>query len=111
MRERPGPPAEDRRTDPRYPIRVPVEYQHPTVVGRGTTGDISLSGVRVEEASFRIRVGAAVTLRFSFFPGSEELWFPASVVRHTGDGFAVHFEDLEDEQVAVLSRALPGAVD
>lgn len=101
-----GPP-DDRRVDPRFPIRVPVEYQHPTVVGRGTTWDISYSGARVEGASFRIRVGAGVMLRFSFFPGSFETWFPANVVRHTTSGFAVHFEELEDDQLAILRRALP----
>ena len=99
-------PSEDRRIDPRFAIRVPVEYQHPTVIGRGTTWDVSLSGVRVEGASFRIRVGAGVMLRFSFFPGSFEIWFPANVVRHTADGFAVRFEELEDDQVAILQRAL-----
>lgn len=108
MRSRPDEPPGDRRIDPRYPIRVPTEYQHPSVVGRGTTWDVSLSGVRIADATFQIRVGAGVMIRFSFFPGSFETWFPANVVRHTNDGFAVRFEPLSEDQIAVLRRALPG---
>ena len=63
--------------------------------------------MRVAGVTFQIRVGAGVMLRFSFFPGSFETWFSANVVRHTADGFAVHFENLADDQAAILRRALP----
>ena len=101
-----GPPA---RIEPRHEIRVPVEYQHPTVVGKGTSRDVSLSGARIDEVSFPIRVGAGVMVRFSFFPGSLETWFPGDVVRHTSDGFAVRFVDLDRAHLEILRRALTGA--
>ncbi len=37
----------ERRIAPRYRIRVPVQYEQASVTGRGTTWDISASGVHV----------------------------------------------------------------
>ena len=100
-------PLEERRIAPRFDLRVPVEYQHPTIVGQGTTWNLSLSGVHIASASFPIRQGAGVMARFWFFPGSSDTWFPGEVVRHTRDGFAVRFVDLAPEHLEILHEALP----
>ncbi len=101
------PSLEERRIAPRFDLRVPVKYQHPTIVGQGTTWNVSLSGVRIAGASFQIRVGAGVMVRFSFFPGSSDTWFRGDVVRHTSDGFAVRFVELDPEHLEILRKALP----
>ena len=105
-RKRTSSPPE-RRVAPRYAVRVPVEYQHPAIVGRGTSWDISSSGVRVVDVTVPIRVGAGIMLRFSFFPESQDTWFPGDVVRHTKNGFAVEFADLEPAHLDILGRVLP----
>jgi hypothetical protein len=52
-------------------------------------------------------VGSGVIISFSFFPGSFDTWFPAEVVRHTKDGFAIRFSHLGKRQLEILRRALP----
>jgi len=97
-----------RRVARRYEIRVPVEYEQNQQQGSGTTWNLSVSGVLIERASARVDVGGRLELRFSFFPGSFDTRFPANVVRHTPDGFAVQFDVLETDQIRLLNRALPG---
>jgi hypothetical protein len=109
-------PGEERRIATRYDIRVPVEYVrdpvesgYSTLIGRGTTWDVSLSGVRLSQPTLPIVVGSGVIISFSFFPGSFDTWFPAEVTRHTKDGFAIRFVHLEKRQHEILRRALPSA--
>lgn len=103
----------ENRVAPRYEIRVPVEYHADTTTGRGTTANVSRSGVRIAKgaAAPEVIVGAGMTLRFSFFAGSFDTPFEAEVVRHTDDGFAVQFRSLDGEQRELLRQALPGRDD
>jgi hypothetical protein len=97
-----------RRAARRYDIRVPVEYeQEEDAQGRGTTWNLSISGVRIENAAPRVDVGHRLALRFSFFPGSFETPIPGNVVRLTDGGFAVQFDVLDIDQIRLLNRALP----
>ncbi len=100
----------ERRIAPRYRIRVPVEYEQAAATGRGTTWDVSTSGVHVamSHASPSLLIGSEVKLRFSFFMGSFAVAFPANVVRHTPDGFAVQFDRLGPTHRDLLRQALPG---
>lgn len=107
-------PQEEKRIAPRYDIRVPIEYvrdpmesRYSTLIGHGTTWDVSLSGVRLSQTTLPAVVGSGVIISFSFFPGSFDTWFSAEVVRHTKDGFAIRFSHLEKRQIEILRRALP----
>ncbi len=99
----------ERRIAPRYRVRVPVEYEQASVTGRGTTWDISASGVHVSmrHASSALSIGSEVKLRFSFFAGSFDTAFPANVVRQTPEGFAVQFDPLGSAHRDLLRQALP----
>jgi len=88
-----------------------VESGYSTLVGRGTTWDVSRSGVRLSQTTLPIVVGSGVIISFSFFPGSFDTWFPAEVARHTKDGFAIRFVQLEKRQLEILQRALPNQGD
>ncbi len=103
----------ERRIAPRYRIRVPVEYEQASATGRGTTWDVSTSGVHVAmshaSASSPLSIGSEVKLRFSFFVGSFDVAFPANVVRHTPEGFAVQFDRLGSAHRDLLRQALPVA--
>lgn len=99
----------ENRIAPRFEIRVPVEYQYDAATGRGTTANVSTSGVRIAMTarSPQLSVGSGLTLRFSFFAGSFDTPFAANVVRHTDDGFAVQFDTLDGQQRNLLRQALP----
>ncbi len=83
-----------------------MEYDHDAETGRGFTKDVSLSGVRIEQASLAVPIETDLRLRFSFFLGSFDTLFRGEVVRHTTDGFAVEFGSLDGAQLEILRRAL-----
>ncbi len=97
--------VEERRAAPRLSIQVPTEYEN-SHTGSGFTKNVSLSGVRIEHASLSLAIQTEIGLRFSFFMGSFDTVFPGTVVRHTEDGFAVHFGDMGEAQLGVLRRVL-----
>ncbi len=102
--------TKDRRAAPRLRIQAPMEYGQDAETGRGFTKDVSLSGVRIEQASLAVPIETDLRLRFSFFLGSFDTLFRGEVVRHTTDGFAVQFRSLDEAQLEILRRALePGA--
>ena len=93
---------------PRFEIRIPVECQFESETVSGTTANVSTTGVRIAGVSASTRqVGSGLTMRFSFFVGSFDTPFGASVVRHTNDGFAAHFSALDGRQRELLRQALP----
>ncbi len=94
---------EEKRTAPRFFVQVPTDYEN-SHAGRGLTENLSLSGVLIESASSSIQVQSEVRLRFAFFIGSSNTVFRGTVVRHTSDGFAVHFGDMDEAQLGVLRR-------
>ncbi len=97
---------EEQRAAPRSSIQVPTEYEN-SHMGSGFTKNVSISGVRIENASVSIAIQTQIRLRFSFFKGSFDTIFQGTVVRHTGDGFAVQFGDMGEAQLEVLRRILP----
>ncbi len=97
--------VEQRRAAPRFTIQVPTEYEN-SQMGSGLTENVSISGVRIENASVSIAIQTEIRLRFSFFKGSFDTLFRGTVVRHTGPGFAVQFSDMDKGQIKVLHRAL-----
>ena len=102
--------TEDRRAATRLRIQAPVEYGQDAEAGRAFTKDVSLSGVRIEQASLAMPIETELRLRFSFFLSSFETLFRGKVVRHTTDGFAVQFGSLDVAQLEILRTALrPGA--
>ncbi len=84
-----------------------MEYEDHSLTGRGFTANISVSGVRIEQASQPVPIGMQLGLRFSFFHGSFEAQFGAEVVRHSEDGFAVRFGSLDKASLNILRTALP----
>ncbi len=103
-------PTQERRVERRLRIQAPMEYGQDAETGRGFTEDVSLSGVRIEQASLAVPIETELQLRFSFFLGSFETLFRGKVVRHTTDGFAIQFGSLDVAQLEVLHTALrPGA--
>ena len=82
-----------------------TEYEG-SYVGNGFTENVSLSGALIEYASRSIPIKTEVRLRFSFFVGSFDTVFQGTVVRHTEDGFAVHFRDMDEAQLNVLRKFL-----
>ena len=98
--------VEQRREARRFIIQAPTEYKN-SQTGSGFTENVSISGVRIENASVSIAIQTEIRLRFSFFMGSFDTMFQGTVVRHTGDGFAVQFGDIGEAQLEVLRRILP----
>ncbi len=98
--------VEQRREARRFIIQAPTEYED-SQTGSGLTENVSISGVRIENASVSTAIQTQIRLRFSFFMGSFDTLFQGTVVRHTGDGFAVQFGDMGEAQLAVLRRILP----
>ncbi len=97
--------VEERRVAPRFSVQVLTEYED-SYMGSGLTENVSLSGVRIEHASRSIPIQTEIRLRFSFFIGSFDTEFQGTVIRHTGDGFAVQFGDMDEAQLVVLRRSL-----
>jgi hypothetical protein len=96
----------ERRAAPRYPLQAPVEFND-GAGGTGTTENISVSGVLIEDSTFQVEVRSDVILHFSFFAGSFGIPFLGTVVRHSSGGFAVRFFELGSPQREVLREALP----
>jgi hypothetical protein len=97
----------NRRVARRFDIHVPVEFTTSSGEGTGMTGNVSMSGARIDSASAQPSAGTPLELRFSFFVGSFETAFPCRWVRLTEDGFAVEFSGLEPGQQLLLRSALP----
>ena len=102
--------VEERRAAPRFSVQVPTEYEN-SHMGSGLTENVSLSGVLIEPASRSIAIQTEIGMRFSFFIGSFGTVFQGTVVRHTEDGFAVQFIDMDEAQLEVLRKILPEESD
>ncbi len=93
----------EKRTAQRFQVQVPTDYED-SHAGSGLTENLSLSGALIEPASTSIEIQTEVQLRFAFFIGSSNTVFRGTVVRHTSDGFAVHFGYMDEAQLRVLRR-------
>ncbi len=97
--------VEEQRAAPRVSVQVPTEYEN-SHTGSGVTENVSVSGVLIDHASRSMAIQTAIRLRFSFFIGSFDTVFHGTVIRQTGDGFAVQFGDMDQVQLEVLRRIL-----
>ncbi len=95
--------VEEQHREPRFIVEVPTEYEN-SDGGSGFTENVSLSGALIEHASTSVPIQTELRLRFSFFIGSFDTAFHGTVVRHTKDGFAVQFGDMDEIQLGVLRR-------
>ncbi len=93
----------EKRAATRFLVQVPTDYEN-SHAGSGLTENLSLSGVLIEPASTSIKIQTEIQLRFAFFIGSSNTVFRGTVVRHTSDGFAVHFGDMDEAQLGVIRR-------
>ncbi len=97
-----------RRIAPRYRLEVPVRISTDQRRGEGTTGNMSASGVLVENSNMRPPDGLKIELKFAFFPNSPPISILAEVVRTTeSGGFAARFCDLDWRMQRVLRAILP----
>jgi hypothetical protein len=85
-----------------------MEYEDHSVTARGLTKNVSLSGVLIGQTSSPVPIGANLRLRFSFFLGSFATPLSGKVVRHAEEGFAIEFTSLEEAELEILRKALPG---
>ena len=100
--------AVERRRAPRFRLCGPAQFEAQGAHGHGMVADVSLTGVRIEEASCVPSLRSPISLHWSYQPGSFEVELTGQVVRHTETGFAVDFSDLTDRAQELLYAALPG---
>ena len=98
----------NRRTEQRFELRIPVDYESCGIQSKGLLWDISTTGARIEQAS-QPQLGTEVKLTLAFFPGATPVALRGEVVRQTESGFAVKFHHLDPRTKQLLSVALPRA--
>ena len=95
--------AEERRIEERKTVNIPA-----TVIVReaplpARILDLSASGARIEDCEQRPEEGTPISLKFSFFEGTDPQTLPAKVVRETSTGgFAVEFQRLDPRTKEIL---------
>jgi hypothetical protein len=85
------PDPRERRRAPRVEAPSPVYFTAGRQEGVGVLADLSLTGARIEDASPRLRPGAATTLLLELRQDSFTVEVPGRVVRETETGFAIEF--------------------
>ncbi len=96
----------ERRTTPQLPVSVPVIVELGDLSHEAVLCDISLSGGRVEQTSFRPPLGCEIVLTFTFSLDAPAFEVIGRVVRITEpSSFAIQFESLD----AGLKEVLEGA--
>jgi hypothetical protein len=99
----------NRRKTPRFKTRFDALYSSGAQEGAGVLGEISYSGVRLEETSIRPEIGTRVTL-YIFVRPVQPFELAGEVVRHTERGFALAIDppslevrQLVDDVAAVVT--------
>jgi hypothetical protein len=95
------------RNAPRFDLRVPVLYRAAKGRGKGIIWDISMTGVRVEVATGKLRPGMHVHIKFAYSNEAQPVVAAAEVVRATETGFAARFVNMSPSLEAQLRLALP----
>jgi len=90
----------DRRRSPRFRARFDVLLSTGRQEGAGLLSEISYSGARLDETSFRPEPGTRVAL-YVFVQPVAPFELRGVVVRHTETGFAVDY-DLFDAEIRRL---------
>ncbi len=90
---------------PRHEMRAAVAFWGTNLEGGGTISNISVSGALIEPASPSVLPGTSLKL---FVNGVEfsSVELSAEVVRTTGSGFAVSFDELGAETDRLLRELL-----
>jgi hypothetical protein len=83
---------ENRRRD----ARIQTRFETLSANGVGVLTDISYSGAMLEQSELRPEIGAVVQL-FVFLQPVDPLELVGQVVRHTPEGFAIAFKDLDPD--------------
>jgi hypothetical protein len=94
------------RTDQRFQLKLPVNYETADGRGRGVTWDISTRDARIEGVSYLARPGTAITLEVLLPPDMIPLELRGQVVRETITGFAVEFVGVHDHVLELLAIVL-----
>ena len=76
--------------------RIKTRFETLSATGVGVLTDISYSGAMLEKSETRPEVGCGVRL-FVFLQPIDPLELVGQVVRHTPEGFAVEFKDLDPD--------------
>lgn len=80
------------RIKTRFEALVASDHTH----GAGVLADISYTGAHVAQTTFQPKVGTEVRL-FVFLQPVNPFELVGTVVRHTADGFAVEYKDLDPD--------------
>ena len=83
---------EDRRRND----RIKTRFETLSATGVGVLTDISYSGAMLEKSEARPEVGSDVRL-FVFIQPIDPFELVGQIVRHTSDGFAIEFKDLDPD--------------
>ena len=86
----------DQRKGLRFKAEFETLFSAERKEGAGVLSEISYSGALVEEVSNRPKVGTILRLFVFFQPVAPEQ-IVGEVVRHTKNGFAIHFNETKDE--------------
>ena len=76
--------------------RLKTRFETLTATGVGVLSDISYSGAMLEKSEVRPEVGSHVRL-FVFLQPIDPIELAGQVVRHTPEGFAIEFKDLDPD--------------
>jgi hypothetical protein len=86
----------DKRAHPRFQTRFDALCSSGSEEGAGTLSDLSYQGARVEDASIRPAIGTKIRL-YVFIQPVSPFELHGYVVRHTDEGFAIEFANIEPE--------------
>ena len=76
--------------------RIKTRFETLSANGVGVLSDISYSGAMLEKSEVRPEVGSDVRL-FVFLQPIDPIELVGQVVRHTPEGFAIEFKDLDPD--------------
>ena len=76
--------------------RIKTRFETLCATGVGVLSDISYSGAMLEKSEVRPEVGSDVRL-FVFLQPIDPIELVGQVVRHTPEGFAIEFKDLDPD--------------
>ncbi len=101
--------ALQRRAAPRIPLNAEVDFRTPSTDGKGDLADLSISGARIAQATELPEVGESAQLILRTETGLN-VALGAHVVRHTADGFAVAFRDINPRIARLIAASRADAI-
>ena len=101
-----------RRNGIRFHLKnLPIEYEFNNVTESGSVINISTSGCAILSEGVQKTINDEITLKIDFESlvqenNPKEFHIKSKIVRVDGDGFAVKFEGLDNEQIEKLRKSL-----